>query len=313
MRKPDIILQEIQDLDGIITNTKELIPKFPDDKLLILTLEQTENRKKYLLQEFEKSLARCRRHSIKFIFTNIKEKVVVESLVENLQTFKILVDRTFEHIICKKRNKIPIYFNTVFSGSFGIYLSTPYDSEFISVYDDTFEFIINTINEILRTEKGKVREIIKSKFRDDKKLIKKYNNFFKNVVTTQESLKIEWISPNNKGEVLNLEIEKAQILYNLFSEHEKYEEVEIELFGIVKGISLINYFIEFKKDILGKQVIKIHFDKGLSEKVIPTFNKDVIAKITQKIELNEITEEEIKTYSLIDINIQNDNSLNKNN
>lgn len=305
MRKPNIILQEIQDLDSIITNTKELIPKFPDDKLLILTIEQAENRKIYLLQEFEKSLAIHRRHSIKFIFTNVKENLGVESLVGNLQTFKILVDRTFEHILCKKRNKIPIYFNTVFSGSFGIYLSTPYDSEFFSVHDDAFEFIINTINEILQSEKSKVRDIIKSKFKDDKKLIRKYNNFFKNVVETQESVKIEWKSPNKKEEILNLEYEKAQKLYNLFSEHEKYEEVEIELFGIVKGISLIHYFIEFKKDLLGKQVIKIRFDKSLSEKVIPTFNMNVIAKITQKIELNEITEEEIKAYSLIDINIQN--------
>jgi hypothetical protein len=54
----EIILQEMQDLDNIIINTKELILKFPDDKLLILTLKQTENRKKYLLQEFEKSKLR---------------------------------------------------------------------------------------------------------------------------------------------------------------------------------------------------------------------------------------------------------------
>lgn len=74
MRKPDIIIAEIQDLDKIIISTNDLILQFPEDKILPLNLQQTEFRKELLLKEFEESLQHYGRHSIKYIFNEIKEK-----------------------------------------------------------------------------------------------------------------------------------------------------------------------------------------------------------------------------------------------
>lgn len=45
------ISEEIKDLDIISETTKQLIPQFPEDKLLPLNIEQCEKRKKYLLKE----------------------------------------------------------------------------------------------------------------------------------------------------------------------------------------------------------------------------------------------------------------------
>ena len=71
MRQPEIITREIQDLDRICLNTKELSQKFPNDNLLRLTIEQSEFRKENLIIELDKSLHFYGRHSLRKTFIKI--------------------------------------------------------------------------------------------------------------------------------------------------------------------------------------------------------------------------------------------------
>ena len=136
MRKPDLIIGEIQDLDKIIISNNDLILEFPKDRILQLNLQQTEFRKELLLTEFEESLQHYGRHSIKYIFNEIKEKIRLEVLLENLNSFKNLLDKTIENVTGGSANNLPVYFNTVFSSSYGIQLSTPFEAK---LFDHDFE------------------------------------------------------------------------------------------------------------------------------------------------------------------------------
>lgn len=55
MREPVVIKKEIQDLDNIILNAKNLSAQFPNDNLLKVNIAQAEGRKKMLLSELAAS------------------------------------------------------------------------------------------------------------------------------------------------------------------------------------------------------------------------------------------------------------------
>ena len=109
MRQPEIITREIQDLDKICLNTKELSLQFPNDNILRLNIEQSEFRKENLIIELDESLQFYGRHSLKYIFKDIKEKIHLDILLENLSSFKVLIDKTLEKVTDGKSNHLPIY------------------------------------------------------------------------------------------------------------------------------------------------------------------------------------------------------------
>lgn len=56
-RKTDIIVRELNDLNRVIEHTQETLKKFPEDKLLLVALQQDEYRKKNLAKELHLSLS----------------------------------------------------------------------------------------------------------------------------------------------------------------------------------------------------------------------------------------------------------------
>ena len=55
-RNPDIIIQEINELNHLIEHTQSTLRQFPDDKLLQVALQQDQHRKKNLAKELHLSL-----------------------------------------------------------------------------------------------------------------------------------------------------------------------------------------------------------------------------------------------------------------
>lgn len=299
MRQPDLITKEIQHLDTICLNAKELSFQFPHDNILRLNVEQSEFRKAALMAELEESLQYFGRHSLKYIFKDIQEKINLGTLLENLSSFKSLIDKTFEKVTNGKSNHLPVYFNTVFSGSYGIQLSTPFEEKLL---DHDFEKAINEILTIISdltiSDEKQLKEILTKDFGDDRKLLNKYSLFFKKIYQSDKKVQIVWTSPNTK-EIKKVEIDpqKAKFLHSIFSQKEKSEET-LELIGILKGLSLIRYKVEFVKDIEGKEFITAKFNEALSEEIIDLIDKFVIAKFKVTIEYNEMKDEEEKKYEL---------------
>jgi len=305
-RKPEIVTREIQDLDKMILSSNELLLQFPKDDLLRLNVEQLEYRKSELLKELETSLEYFGQHSLKYVFQSISNKIKLETLLGSLNTFKSLIDKTFEKVTGGKNNNLPIYFNTVFSGSYGIQLSTPFEGKLLDHdYEKAIEKTLVVIGDLLVTEEEQLDEALKMHFGDDRKLISKYSLFFKRIHESNEPVKIEWSSPisKQKKEVI-IEPEKAKFIHNFFSKKEVSEET-IELLGILKGLSLIRYRVEFVKDVEGKGYITAKFDESLSEEVIDSIDKYVIAQFNVSIKYNEAQDKEEKQYRLISLKPNN--------
>ncbi len=51
------IIDELHDLNQLINSTKQLIVKYPGDKLMVLTLRADEYRRELLLKELHQSLS----------------------------------------------------------------------------------------------------------------------------------------------------------------------------------------------------------------------------------------------------------------
>lgn len=302
MRQPEIITKEIQDLDAISLKGKELSDQFPQDNILRLNVSQAENRKKYLLIELDESLQYFGRHSLKYIFKDIQEKIKLETLLENLSSFKGLIDKTFEKVTSGKQNHLPIYFNTVFSGSYGIQLSTPFEEKLLDHdYEKAIDETLTIINDLTNSDEEQLKEILTKDFGKDRTLLNKYSLFFKKIHQTDKRVELEWNSPNTKKiKKVLIEPSKAKVLHNIFSQKQKSEET-IELIGVLKGLSLIRYKVEFVKDVEGKEYITAKFNESLSEEVKDLIDRYVFAKFKVSIEYNEMKDEEEKKYELIEL------------
>jgi len=304
MRLPEIITREIQNLDRIILSSNELLQQFPQDNILRLNVEQAEFRKNELINELEASLERYGQHSIKYVFAGIKDKIKLEILIDGLNSFKGLIDKTFEKVTNNKNNHLPIFFNTVFSGSYGIQLSTPFEDKlFDHDYEKAINETISIVSDLIESDEQRIKETLEKDFGDNRKLLSKYSLFFNKIQQSNETIRIEWKSPITlEKKELIIKPEKARLLHNIFNKKEEKEDT-IELFGILKGLSLLRYNVEFLKDVEGKEVITAKFDEKISEEVKDSLDKYVIARFKVSIKYNELKDEEYKKYELISINL----------
>jgi hypothetical protein len=302
MRQPELIIKEIHDLEKIRLSAIDLFMQFPDDNILRLNVEQIESRKQLLINELEESLKFYDQHLIKYIFSDIRETIRLETLLEHLNSFKEIIDKTFEKVTFGKQNDIPIYFNTVFSGSYGILLSTPFEEKLLDHdYEKALGQTIEILNDLVNSKDEELNSVIEKDFGENRKLLNKYSFFFKKIYQNDKKIQIVWESPNSKEKKsLIIEPKRAKILHSRFSQKEKSEET-IELFGILKGLSLIRYKIEFIKDAEGKDIITAKFDESLSEEVKEALDQYVVARFKVIIEYNDTKDEVEKKYELISI------------
>lgn len=302
MRLPELITREIQDLDKIRLSAIELSMQYPNDNLLRINIEQTETRKQLLINELDESLKFYGKHSIKYIFSDLKETIRLETLLEHLKSFKNLVDKTFEKVTFGKQNNLPINFNTVFSSSYGIQLSTPFEEKLLDHdYEKALGQTIGILSNLIDSSDEELNNVIEKDFGENRKLLNKYSLFFKKIYQYNKKIQIVWDSPITKEiKSLVIEPEKAKVLHSRFSQKEISEET-IELLGILKGLSLIKFKVEFVKDVEGKDVITAKFDESLTEEVKDALDKFVIARFKVNIMFNETKDEEEKKYELVSI------------
>lgn len=289
-------------MDRILLNARNLSLQFPNDNILRLNVEQSDFRKKNLIEELDKSLQYFGQHSIKYIFKDVQEKIALDILIENLSSFKELIDKTLEKVTLGKNNYLPVFFNTVFSGSYGIQLSTPFEPKLLDHdYEKAINETVKIITDLVVANEDQLKEILRKDFGDNRKLLNKYSLFFKKLQLANKKVEIVWTSPNtNESKLVEIEPSKAKILYSAFSQKEKSEET-VQLIGILKGLSLIRYKVEFVTDPDGNEFITAKFDDRLSEEIIDSIDKYVFAEFKVRIEYNEIRDEEEKKYELISL------------
>lgn len=301
MRHPEIITQDIQSLDKIIFNSNELLLQFPNDNILRLNVEQAESKKNILLLELEKSCEFHGQHSIKYIFQNIQQKIKLDTLIDGLKSFKGLIDMTYETVTNGKHNILPIYFNTVFNGSYGVQLTTPFEEKlFDHDYEKSLSQTMTLVNDLISANDDMILTTLQKDFEDNELLLQKYSKFFNKIHQSNEPIRIEWKSPiSKKIRKVVIEPKKAKLLYKFFSQKNEKEDSYI-LVGIIMGISLLKYQVEFVKENDTNPIVA-KFDKKLSEDVKKYIDVKVTAKFKVSIKINDINDKEIKKYDLVSI------------
>jgi hypothetical protein len=302
IRKPDIIESEIRVLDNSIFKAESLLLQFPEDNLMRLTIEQDKYRRKALITELKSSIAENQQNSVYFFLDEDVSGIDLDVLLPNLSNFKTIIDKTSNYL--NVSNKIPLKLKATVSGSFGFLLTTPFEGKLFKQYDNVLDYVFRTINVLEQTNEASIHDTLKDLFKNERKVIQKYSQFFNGLSKTKKDYRIEWIAISGIHNIISLPEKKTTQLFSLLSQQIKPEESTKQLFGIIKGVSLLKNKIDFAVDIENpsNKPIKASFSKELADLVKEFLDKYSICDFKVITEYNEATEEEIHNYELININ-----------
>jgi hypothetical protein len=304
MRLPEDITREIQGIDKTYLALRPTADSRPDDAAIELVLSGLKHRKMKLLAELEQSLITNNRHSLQYVFKTDQEKLEIKTLSTNLSAFGRLVDHQLGKATRGKQKHLPIYLNTIFSGSFGIQLSTPTESKFL---DQDFEKAvggtIDKLTELTTTPDAQLGELVKETFAHDGALLSHFSALLKNMASTGEEVEIRWRSPvTEQVRAVAVAPAKASQLLHLFAGHATKEET-VDRSGIIKGVSLVNYVVEFVADNESQRHIRADFDVALTDLVVNALNRHVSAQLLITTTYNEIKDKPGHTYRLLNLKL----------
>jgi hypothetical protein len=300
-RKPEIIEKEIRLLDMSVFKAETLLFQFPDDNLLRLTIEQDTHRRAALIKELKSSILENQQNLVYFFLDEDVSGIDLDLLLPNLSNFKNIIDKTCSYL--NVSNRIPLNLKTTVSGSFGFLLTTPFEAKLFREYDKVIDYVFTTITALELANDENIQQILKDHFKNDKKVINKYSLFFNGLSKTKKNFRIEWTAISGGHNVINLTEETTTHLYSLLSQHSKPEESTKNLYGIIKGISLLKNKIDFATNIENpsNNPIKASFSVDLVELVKEYLDSFCICEFKVITEYNEATEEEINKYELLNI------------
>lgn len=301
IRIPDVIEREISILDKSIVQARNLLFKFPEDNLIRLTLEQDNFRRLKLIDELKISIKENQQNAFYFFIDEDTTSADIDTLIPNIANFKSILDKSCN--LLKAGNKLPLRLNTIISGSFGLFFTTPFEGKLFREYDKVIEFVFNAISLLDVSSELTIHDTIKDLFKDDKALINKYIQFFSNLSKSKKDYRLEWTPIEGDHQKLQLSQEKTKRIFTLLSQQNKPEETTKQIYGIIKGVSLIKNEIDFSIDIEhpANNPIKAKFSSDLTEMVKEYLDCFSICEFNVVTTYNEATESETSKYELLNI------------
>jgi len=300
MRTPATITREIQEIDSLFLTAHKFSDDFPEDKFLRMNMEDLAFRKKELLAELQQSLIANNQHALQYIFKTSTEQIEVKTLTTNLAALSRLMDAKIETATSGKRKKthLPILFNTVFSGSFGIQLSTPAEDKFLDQ-----DYALHSLVELTTAADMELDEVVKRTFAREAKLLNRFTALLNAIAHTGQDVEIRWHSPVTDT-VLAVQVtpEKAQQLVGVF-EKQATQEHETTMQGVIKGVSLLRNSIELVYNPEDQDFIKADFDKALSELIINALNRSVVVRLLVTTAYSEARDEPKLSYRLLALDL----------
>lgn len=296
-RNPEIIKEEILDLNKILSETKDVIKAFPDDEILKYTYEQDKVRLEVLNAELIESLSEHRQHTIKYVIKSDMKEINLDLFIKSMNTFKELAEQVKSTLV-KSKEQFSLNFETVFAGSYGILLSTPFETKICgSAYENILSLMFDTINEMNNEEDiEKLDHIIENKLLNNKKLITKFKNFYKTIADSQNNVKLEWNSPTYLNKATEIEYVRAEKINNYLITNQ-VETKEVKVTGLIKGISLINNKIELQLEQIDNEQVKVkkNINLQISHELAENYKHSIDEELTILVDLtqqyNEATDE----------------------
>lgn len=300
-RNPNTILKDIGKLDNLIVQTKNLIFQFPDDNLLRLTLDQDSYRRNLLVEELKESTRNTQQNALYFFLDEDVSSADLDTLIPNLTNFKSVFDKTCS--LLNVSTKMPLALSTTVSGSFGLFFTTPFEGKLFREYDNVIEFVFNAINLLDNSSEQTVHDIIKDLFKGDKILINKYIQFFSSLSKSKKDYRLEWTPIEGEHKKIQLNQGITKRIFTLLSQQNKPEVAPKQIYGIIKGVSLIKNEIDFSIDIErpANNPIKAKFSPDLTEMVKEYLDCFAVCEFNVTTTFNEVTEVETSKYDLINI------------
>lgn len=128
-REPQIVIEEIKGLDEVVASLLEVSRLYPEDKVTVLTLEQSNSRKQILVAELEQALAHYGYNSLR-VACKTEGRVEVAYLArlfDGLRESLAAVAKTFD----KKFGDFPLYLDALYHSSYGMAFSTKPEDKLI--------------------------------------------------------------------------------------------------------------------------------------------------------------------------------------
>lgn len=299
-RDPQTIKQELRELELASFSSKEWLNSHPSDNLVAILIQQDEQRKKRLLKELERSYSYYRYHH--FIYAiKTTDKVEISNLSHLLTSLNGVVNATCNSISANIKS-ISLYFDTVIQSSFGVLLSTDWDTELI---DSSIERTFNKFFDIagnLQDTVGFANEEVFALFDNNKNLMQKFRTFYLGIANYESSISLSWGGfLQNQKRHSTIDRQEALQIYKKLVDLESPICEDVKVSGSIQGISLIDQSLQFVPHKKEGARIKLAFDKRFEEYVKPLLGE--VAEIIYRIstEYDEQNDRMITSKELIEI------------
>ena len=307
LRRPGSILKELDRLEELINENRQLAIANPSEFALQLNLMSYENREKTLLEELNESNKRI------FIDTfdlDIDGEYVESHRISSSVLGKILLDlqgvvHSIAYSISGGQAAIggPIPQNILSgsrvdmvaacSGSFKIILTSNQPALGESLTKTSFR----RFNKLLDCEDNK--ELIREEIRElGPRTIKRYKDLLDTIYKTESQIKLYDVIIPDGFETKVITSELAKRIWDKITNEEAIPDKEESYGGVIKGLSLLGYTFQFLIDDSG-EVIRGSFNPSLKESVKNSLDKHAIALFKISTKQNELTEELDKNYVLL--------------
>ena len=299
-RKPEIIREELRELELSTASSREWLREHPADKIVALLVEQDEIRKSELIKELEESYKYHRCHQLTYSIKTEKS-VDIKNLSNLLSSFDSVINATLNKISSKVKS-LPLYFDTVVQSPFGVLMSSDWDSElFDTSIERTFIKFFDIID-FLSAKLDSNDEDLIEQFFEDKGLMRKYRTFYRGISYFNNSIEIRWGGFLGKGERKKLiEHNDASNIYKRLTDLERPVADDFEVTGSIQGISLLDQAIQFVPHQKEGTIFRITFDKRFTEKLKPLLGE--IATIAYRVttEYDEVKDKTVTRKILLKI------------
>jgi hypothetical protein len=177
---------------------------------------------------------------------------------------------------------MPLFFDTVVQSSFGIILSTDWDSElFDTSYERTFNKFFDIIKGLTEYSHSE-RDDLLSLFSDDKELMQKYRTFYRCIAYHGCSVDLKWGGFLKEHKRFHLiDHNNALKIYKKLSDIDKPEIEDVKVTGSIQGISLIDKSLQFVPHQKEGTRIKLSFEEAFKNQLKPLLGE--IATIIYRI------------------------------
>jgi hypothetical protein len=298
MRKSTLIIEEINDLEKILSEGRGLLKKNPRDEIIKFSLEDGEYRHSTLISELQEAINYEQRHFIRFVIRNIEKysSVSIDRFFDSIRSLQDIIGQVSKILYRQDRSLMNLSFNTTFPSSFGVLLSTTIpDNELISksycTLDSTFN-IFNALND------DKLLMGTLHKELQNKKMLHRFQRFYQIQANYANDVEIIWGDTTKTHHLAHISKERIIYIADTLNKYEDFEDKRLFVNGIIKGISLVRKKIEFSLE--GKNISAFAEEENIF-KASRLLNREVKIDTIIHQKINEATDDIEEIWRVVNL------------